>query len=565
MKLYNKLQIKLLGVIFLGMILFACSDKDDPEVNVKELTIEFPSAEYKMKVGEEITITPKVSEVNDLIYSWKLEGKIISTSAELTFIPTAVNEYFITLRVDGKYAYGEEQVKISVLEKIMPEIDMPSSLLAYAGIDKEIEAEALYTDDKTSYVWRLNGVVVSEEKKFVFNESRLGGQSLSLKVTNADGADLKVFTITTLPEPIPELFFDNGHYRVASNINEMRKMTVPLGKTLVLAPVISHIEKPSSFTWLVDGVTQSSTTEFLKFTPKEKGTYLVTVTEKSTSASAQVEVTCTEPEGTFFRPIQSTSKATAATAFDYIPAPGQFINYQVGTTKERALQDLQKALDGGSASYIGAYGGYWMVGFDHSVENVEGKADLYIGGNAFQGWSEPGIVWVMQDENGNGLPDDTWYELAGSETGKDDTKQRYAMTYYKPITTGMDVLWTDNLGQTNSVDNNGYHSQAYYYPMFINEEYYTVIGTSLTAVIFTEGGILKVKDYPWGYVDNYNTDPTRPISEFWIEDAIQVDGSPAKLTHIDFVKVHTGMVGKASFLGEISTEPGCPTDLNFKK
>ncbi|MFR7812460.1 MAG: hypothetical protein ACLU4N_26295 [Butyricimonas faecihominis] len=28
--------------------------------------------------------------------------------------------------------------------------------------------------------------------------------------------------------------------------------------------------------------------------------------------------------------------------------------------------------------------------------------------NAFDGSSEPGIVWVMQDVNGNGLPD-VWY------------------------------------------------------------------------------------------------------------------------------------------------------------
>lgn len=47
--------------------------------------------------------------------------------------------------------------------------------------------------------------------------------------------------------------------------------------------------------------------------------------------------------------------------------------------------------------------------------------DFAIEGNAFDGSSEPGIVWVMQDVNGNGLPDDTWYQLKGSEYGKEET------------------------------------------------------------------------------------------------------------------------------------------------
>jgi hypothetical protein len=341
-------------------------------------------------------------------------------------------------------------------------------------------------------------------------------------------------------------------------------MTVPLGKSLVLAPVICNIKNPSSFAWTVDGAAQSSTTDFFTFTPSAKGVYLITVTEQSTQAKAEVQVACTDPEGTYFRAITESSKATAANAFDYIPAPGQFINYQIGSTKAKALQDLQNALNGSSASMIGAYGGYWIVGFDHSVKNETGKADLKITGNAFAGWSEPGIVWVMQDENGNGLPDDTWYELKGSETGKKETKQRYAITYYKPKTTGSDVLWTDNQGRTNTVDYNGFHSQAYYFPMFITEDYYTLVGTCLESGIFSAGGIVYARDLPWGYVDNYNSDSSRPMNEFWIEDAIQADGSSANLKHIDFVKVHTGMAGKGAAVGEISTEPGCPTDMNFK-
>ena len=62
----------------------------------------------------------------------------------------------------------------------------------------------------------------------------------------------------------------------------------------------------------------------------------------------------------------------------------------------------------------------------------DGDYNIAITGNAFDGSSEPGIVWVMQDENGDGLPNDTWYELRGSEYGKAETWQDYAVTYHKP-------------------------------------------------------------------------------------------------------------------------------------
>lgn len=561
----NQTKMKYLLLMIFSVVLLSCSkDETKPEFGKPAIKFSTETGEYKVKKGKTVVLTADVENAENPIYSWKLNGKIISTDLTCEYAGEEVGENFITFRVDSENGFAEKQVKVTVLDKLPPEITMPTSIIAYSGLDKEIVAEVLYAD-AADYVWRLDGTIVSQKGTYVFNQNTLGARTLSLKVSNEDGVDMQVLTITTLPEPIPELFFDNGQYRVASNISELRKMTVPLGKSLVLAPVICNIKNSASFVWTVDGATQPSNAEYFTFTPASKGTYLVSVTEQGTSAKAEVQVTCTDPEGTFFRAIAEGNKATAVKAFDYIPAPGQFINYQIGSTKAKALQDLQNALNGGGAPYIGAYGGYWIVGFDHSVKNEAGKADLKISGNAFAGSSEPGIVWVMQDENGNGLPDDTWYELKGSETGKEETKQRYAITYYKPNASGSDVLWTDNIGRSNSVDYNGFHSQAYYFPMFITEDYYTLVGTCLASGVFSQGGIVYAKDFPWGYVDNYNTDASRPISEFRIEDAIQADGTPANLTYIDFVKVHTGMADKGAAIGEISTEPGCPTDMNFNK
>jgi hypothetical protein len=545
--------------------MLSCSNDDStppPEKGAPVITFTTGDEELKVKNRESITLTAVVENAVKPVYSWKIDGKIVSTTTDFTFISNKLGEYFVNFRVDAENGSNEKQIKISVLEKLPPQITLGSSLIAYSGIDAEFTAEADNAEN-AAYVWRLDGKIVSEVADYTFNQTELGDYVLSLKVITEDGQDLKPITVTVLLEPKPELFFDNGRYRTTSNAADLRKMTVPVGKSLVLAPVICNIANPTTFKWEVDGATQSATGEFFTFTPAEQKAYRITVTEQSTNATGEVEVTCVASEGTYKR--TDGAKNHATTAFDYIPAPGQFINYQTGSTKVQALQSLQDWCDRGAQGYfhVGAYGGYWIVGFDHSVNNVQGKADLSIGGNPINNWCESGIVWVMQDYNGNGLPDDTWYELKGSETGKPDTKQRLAMTYYKPKAANANVLWTDNIGRTGSVDWNGFHTQYYYYPMFIEEEYYTLTGTCLASTAGMAGNIEISTCYDWGYVDSYSNSAERPASQFWIEDAIQVDGTPANLQYIDFVKVHTATTGKGASVGEVSTEPYLPVDLNF--
>ena len=118
--------------------------------------------------------------------------------------------------------------------------------------------------------------------------------------------------------------------------------------------------------------------------------------------------------------------------YDFRPAPGQFVNvipeYEPGDDYNSMLAKAQEALAfdrmPGAVS-LGAFGGFVVFGFDHTVANVAGEYDFKIYGNAIisdknaQGGScEPGVVWVAADTNGNGLPDDEWYELLGSEADR---------------------------------------------------------------------------------------------------------------------------------------------------
>ena len=53
---------------------------------------------------------------------------------------------------------------------------------------------------------------------------------------------------------------------------------------------------------------------------------------------------------------------------------------------------------------LGGFGGYIIVGFDHSIAARGLEYDFAIQGNAFGGAgasgqsNEPGVVWVMQDD-----------------------------------------------------------------------------------------------------------------------------------------------------------------------
>lgn len=275
-----------------------------------------------------------------------------------------------------------------------------------------------------------------------------------------------------------------------------------------------------------------------------------------------------------YRAKTETSVAEQTNVFEYTPAPGQFINEtQTGgfdgsqTTPEAAAAYAAQRMKDGIWVSLGGFGGYIVVGFDHSIDNTGGY-DFGVKGNSFKGSSEPGIVWVMQDENGNGLPDETWYELAGSETGKPETIQNYSVTYYRPSEPHKPVQWTDSEGNSGQIDYlMAYHRQEYYYPLWIEEDSYTLTGTCLKARNYDTSGkgtYWVNEEYDWGYVDNFspidrltnesNANADANANYFKISNAIDANGNKVDLKYIDFIKVQVGVNAKSGWLGEVSTE-----------
>lgn len=292
------------------------------------------------------------------------------------------------------------------------------------------------------------------------------------------------------------------------------------------------------------------------------------------TSSCNTDDVITEKLEDYYRAKTETSVAEQTAVFEYTPAPGQFINEtKTGgftgeeNTPEAAIAYATQRMKDDAFVSLGGFGGYMVVGFDHSIDNT-GNYDFGIKGNSFKGSSEPGIVWVMQDENGNGKPDDTWYELKGSETGKETTVRNYAVTYYRPSEPQQPVQWTDSEGNSGEVDYlKQFHTQDYYYPAWITADSYTLTGTCVEARNYDQSGngtYWVQAEYDWGYADNFseidrlsndgNANAAANANYFKISNAIDDKGNPVNLKYIDFIKVQTACNTKSGWLGENSTE-----------
>ena len=247
---------------------------------------------------------------------------------------------------------------------------------------------------------------------------------------------------------------------------------------------------------------------------------------------------------------------------EYTPAPGQYINETVSgfnniSSPEEACLQAEKRLSEEKYVSLGSWGGYIVVKFNKSINN-SGGYDFAITTNSFDSSSEPGIVWVMQDKNGNGKPDDNWYELKGSHFGKEGYERNYWVRYSRPDAKG-NTPWEDSNGESGFITWLGnFHSQDFYYPSWVKENNYTLHGSRLPlqAIQNEQTGNWTNLPFEWGYADNFGDDFNAGNHQnyFKISDAVDDKNNDINLPSIDFIKVQTAINGSAGWLGENSTE-----------
>lgn len=356
---------------------------------------------------------------------------------------------------------------------------------------------------------------------------------------------------------------------------------IPRMQKLDLHPALTG----EHYEWYVDGELVSKSKDYI-FLESKEGTYNLElkILDPNTPYDFSFTVHVLHEEIEY--------SAYISKVYEYCPAPGQFVNemprYEDGDTYETILQKVEESISGTNDIMItlGAYGGYVTFGFDHTVINVPGEKDFRIWGNCFYellqpdkkgGSAEPGIVMVSYDTNCNGLPDDEWYELAGSEYDSKYTRHAYSITYRRPdpnreIVADEDnslddiyyIGWSDNAGQKGYIAKNIFHNQDYF-PKWINSDEITFSGSLLpnnAEDISGNGSYFVLYSYPWGYVDNHPNEYA-DLNSFDISWAVDSDGNPFNLPGVDFIRVYTGLNQYCGWLGETSTELSRAQDLHI--
>ena len=287
----------------------------------------------------------------------------------------------------------------------------------------------------------------------------------------------------------------------------------------------------------------------------------------------------------------------ASSVVDFSPAPGEFVNDPNFNDPPRALGPPSgagtSAPNNMSVVSLGGFGGYIVLGFDHTVVDdplnpygmdaiVFGNA-FWIGGDPDRHWAECATIEISLDEDGNGEADDTWYLIPGSHipdpTGQflvvtwdddvaDDTFPPAFDTWIPPRLSGM---WTTeayelpaalfgppvvtNPSTDPSVE--GIFGYAEYSPTLLlgdldadnvvddptilPEEFYTVPDDPLTVGMTAGSGGGDAFDIAWAI------DP--------------ITGDAAELYGFDFIRLTSAVDSVSPILGEKSAEIDAVADV----
>ena len=343
---------------------------------------------------------------------------------------------------------------------------------------------------------------------------------------------------------------------------------------------------------LVDG---ENGYKVIKYKQTGSQTYLVSDAVKYTISLSDASESSSNVISTYI-----TKSCYATKILEYQPAAGQF---RVENAWDNPVEFFESNNRGLS---LGALGGYVVFGFDQPIYNNPQNpygVDFTVEGNSFVAaekgvWTEPGAVQVMEDKNGDGLPNDgEWYELAGSDYWLSTTKHNVELTYYNPsyndrYTVPWSIKWEEN-GETHyeygCVVTNNFHKHTFYPDYFYNQDNpdpaYRWYNPNVSRDSITFKGLNYIRgcidmraptyiefyNYSgFGYCDNkgFVKDDSRIAQNPYgrpalgetagdgmdISWAVDKDGNHVELEKIDFVKVYTAGQVIAGWLGEWSTE-----------
>lgn len=265
-------------------------------------------------------------------------------------------------------------------------------------------------------------------------------------------------------------------------------------------------------------------------------------------------------------PIDNSTNNSAkyiSEVFEYMYGPGQHAKIAKPTDISNFIGEPKSD----KWLYLGGFGGYVIAGFNHNITNGDG-VDFEV--FALQSASpEPAVVYVMSDTNGDGKPNETWYELKGNQDSA--SIRNYWVRYYKAVADTANITWHDSNGVKGYLKCGfgATNSSAWWWPATTTDSI-TLHGTRLpnayddNSANGTQYWVVPPTRFTWGYAENvFGTDYEKTVggNKLDISNAIDSLGHTVILPHIRFIKVQTGVFQQAGWTNEVSSEVRGAMDL----
>ena len=271
--------------------------------------------EYAVTVETDLLFTPEIKGNGDITIEWLLEGKSVSNKPEYTFNAEKKGNYKLLLKATNKEGTTEKEIQIKVSEKgIAPTIsNLKEEYRVVPGIDLVINP-SVASDTEVTYSWILDEKEVANTSEYTFKATQTGNYALILKASNENGTSEK--RISIIAEVKKQNLKTTVYTLLPFNFSAFESLPEDMKPAITKAP--SELYRIS--------LTQEKKPIFIA---AKAGIYTLEVSaENVISEIIEIEV-------------KNRPKAPSpyiAQVFDYLPAPGQFVNklplYDKGDTRE---------------------------------------------------------------------------------------------------------------------------------------------------------------------------------------------------------------------------------------
>ena len=327
--------MKHITLLLLALLTFiSCAEEEEksplPAAPVITLKEEVPI--YKTKIGREITIAPIYENTDsETAFNWTIDGKSICTASTLTFSADEAGRYYILISATNAGGTTEKEIRIDVFQLDVPTISIADADKGFKVLQGSELTITPVVDSflDTSYSWQINGQEVSTEPNYSFPTNELGEYDVRFSTHNEDGEDEISFKVEVCsPDQIDfNWTFLQDEYNMSS------------GRTIQIKPVDIKNAQDAIYTWSVNNKqVQSGASDSYLFTSDQEGEHTIKVEMKNSYilVTQTLKVNVCPPEGTYQRKINATSSASMNKVYEFLPAPGQFVNenYTVTTMAE---------------------------------------------------------------------------------------------------------------------------------------------------------------------------------------------------------------------------------------